>query len=158
MAPVGRRGHHQPAVPPRPPHPYPTGPQCRGDAAGPRKCPRRTTFPRVPLALELHFPEGLAACLPEGQVWGFLLQNALWLGCGVPGALPSYKSALHPFHFWSCVSVKTLQSCLTLCDPMVFSLPGSSIHGRTGKNTGLGCHFFSPVIKGKWSRSVVYDS
>lgn len=26
-----------------------------------RKCPRRTTFPRVPLALELHFPEDSAA-------------------------------------------------------------------------------------------------
>ena len=31
---------------------------------------------------------------------------------------------------------------LTLCDPMDYSLPGSSIHGIfPGKNTGEGCHF-----------------
>ena len=33
------------------------------------------------------------------------------------------------------------QSCLTLCDPMNCSLPGSSVHGdSSGKNTGVGCH------------------
>ena len=35
-----------------------------------------------------------------------------------------------------------LQLCLTLCDPMDCSLPGSSVHGYSpGKNTGVGCHF-----------------
>ena len=29
----------------------------------------------------------------------------------------------------ACVSPKSLQSCLTLCDPMDYSPPGSSIHG-----------------------------
>ena len=34
-----------------------------------------------------------------------------------------------------------LQSCLTLCDPMGYSLPGSSVHGDSpGKNTGVGSH------------------
>ena len=36
------------------------------------------------------------------------------------------------------------QSCLTLCNPMDYSLPGSSIHGIfPGKSTGcqVGCHF-----------------
>ena len=39
------------------------------------------------------------------------------------------------------------QSCPTLCDPMVCSLPGSFVHGEsplwdfTGKNIGVGCHF-----------------
>ena len=28
-----------------------------------------------------------------------------------------------------CVCVKSLQSCLTLCDPMNYSSPGSSVHG-----------------------------
>ena len=28
-----------------------------------------------------------------------------------------------------CESAKSLQSCLTLCDPMDYSLPGSSVHG-----------------------------
>ena len=36
---------------------------------------------------------------------------------------------------------KSLQSCLTLCDPMDCSPPGSSGHGDCpGKNTGVGCH------------------
>ena len=36
---------------------------------------------------------------------------------------------------------KLLQPCLTLCDPMDFSLPGSSVHGDSpGKNIGSGCH------------------
>ena len=35
-----------------------------------------------------------------------------------------------------CVCAKALQSCPTLCDPMDFSPPGSSVHGIfTGKNT-----------------------
>ena len=33
------------------------------------------------------------------------------------------------------------QLCLTLCNPMEYSLPGSSVHGDSpGKNTGVGCH------------------
>ena len=44
---------------------------------------------------------------------------------------------------------KSLQSCLTLCNPMDCSPSGSSVHGdspgkNTGikkkKNTGIGCH------------------
>ena len=33
------------------------------------------------------------------------------------------------------------QSCLTLCDPMDYSLLGSSVHRDSpGKNTSMGCH------------------
>ena len=33
------------------------------------------------------------------------------------------------------------QLCLTLCNPMDCSLPGSSVHGNSpGKNTEVGCH------------------
>ena len=28
-----------------------------------------------------------------------------------------------------CMHAKSLQSCLTLCDPMDYSSPGSSVHG-----------------------------
>ena len=36
---------------------------------------------------------------------------------------------------------KSLHSCLTLCNPMDCSLPGSSVHGDSpGMNTGVGCH------------------
>ena len=38
--------------------------------------------------------------------------------------------------------VKVAQSCLTLCDPLNCSSPGSSVHEIfSGKNTGVGCHF-----------------
>ena len=32
------------------------------------------------------------------------------------------------------------QSCLTLCNPMDCSPPGSSLWDSPGKNTGVGCH------------------
>ena len=36
---------------------------------------------------------------------------------------------------------KWLQLCLTLCDPLDCTLPGSSVHGDSpGKNTRVGCH------------------
>ena len=39
------------------------------------------------------------------------------------------------------ICAKLLQSCLTLCDPMDYSPPGSSVHGDSpGKNTGVGYH------------------
>ena len=38
-------------------------------------------------------------------------------------------------------AAKSLQSCLTLCNPMDCSPPGFSVHGDyPGKNTGVGCH------------------
>ena len=36
--------------------------------------------------------------------------------------------------------------CLTLCDPMDCSPPGSSAHGISRKNTGVGCHFLLSEI------------
>ena len=42
---------------------------------------------------------------------------------------------------WLCAAAESLQSCLTLCNPMDCSLPASSIPGDSpGKNTGVGCH------------------
>ena len=39
------------------------------------------------------------------------------------------------------VKVLVAQSCLTLCDPVDCSPPGSSVHGDfPGKNIGVGCH------------------
>ena len=36
---------------------------------------------------------------------------------------------------------KSLQWCLTLCDPMDGNPPGSSVHGiLQGKNAGVDCH------------------
>ena len=39
------------------------------------------------------------------------------------------------------------QLCLTLCDPLDCSPPGSSVHGIfPGNNTGVGCHFLLQEI------------
>ena len=39
------------------------------------------------------------------------------------------------------ITVLDVQSCLTLCDPMDCSPPGSSVHEDSpGKNTGVGYH------------------
>ena len=46
-----------------------------------------------------------------------------------------------PFRISFVVDCAQLPSCLRLCDPMDFSLPGSSARGDSpGKNTGKGCH------------------
>ena len=40
----------------------------------------------------------------------------------------------------ACMCAKSLQSCLTLCDPVDCGLPVSSVRGDSpGKNTGVGC-------------------
>ena len=45
-----------------------------------------------------------------------------------------------PIHA-SCMHAQLLQSCLTLCDPIDCSPPGSSVHGDSpGKNAGVGFH------------------
>ena len=43
-------------------------------------------------------------------------------------------------HKYICCSVFS-QSCLTLCDSMDCSLPGSSVHGILQARVGVGCHF-----------------
>ena len=39
------------------------------------------------------------------------------------------SSRLSRFSFHVCMHAKSHQSCLSLCEPMDFSLPGSSVHG-----------------------------
>ena len=43
-------------------------------------------------------------------------------------------------------AAKSLQSCLTLCNPIDGSPPGSPV---PGKNTGVGCHFLLQCMKVK---------
>ena len=55
-------------------------------------------------------------------------------------------------------AAKLLQSCLTLCDPIDGSPPGSTISWDSpGKNTGVGCHFLLQCVKVK-SESEVAQS
>ena len=53
-------------------------------------------------------------------------------------------------------AAKSLQSCLTLCDPRDGSPPGSP-WDSPGKNTGVGCHFLLQCVKVK-SESEVAQS
>ena len=54
-------------------------------------------------------------------------------------------------------AAKSLQSCLTLCDPIDGSPPGSHPWDSPGKNTGVGCHFLLQSMKVK-SESEVAQS
>ena len=48
---------------------------------------------------------------------------------------------------WRSAVCLVTQSWLSLCNPMNYSLPGSSIHGDSpGRNTGVGCHARLPGI------------
>ena len=59
------------------------------------------------------------------------------------------KTSLFDFFFffihwimpWVIVCAQSLQLCVTICNCMDCSPPGSSVHGASaGKNTGVGCH------------------
>ena len=57
--------------------------------------------------------------------------------------LPTHGYTIFPSGiFLYVVLCLVIQSCSTLCDPMVCSLPGSSVHEDSpGKHTRVGCHF-----------------
>jgi len=58
----------------------------------------------------------------------------------VPHPEPSSQIS-NPLFFLLCLHASSLQLCLTLCDPMDLSPPGSSVHGDSpGKNTRVSCH------------------
>ena len=54
-------------------------------------------------------------------------------------------------------AAKSLQSCLTLCNPIDGLPPGSPPCDSPGKNTGVGCHFLLQCMKVK-SESEVAQS
>ena len=69
----------------------------------------------------------MAALFPQSQKQAWHMPS--WLGCPM---------MLFPLQLF--VLNLVAQSCLTLCNPMDSSLPGSSGHGASpSKNTGVGC-------------------
>ena len=48
---------------------------------------------------------------------------------------------------FAAAAAKSLQSCLTLCDPTDGSPPGSPWRDSPDKNTGVGCHFLLQCVK-----------
>ena len=53
---------------------------------------------------------------------------------------------------------KSRQSCLTLCDPIDGSPPGSHPWDSPGNNTGVGCHFLLQCMKVKSESDVAQSS
>ena len=51
--------------------------------------------------------------------------------------------------FLAAAAAKSLQSCLTVCDPIDGSPPGSRPWDSPGKNTRVGCHFLIQCMKVK---------
>ena len=59
------------------------------------------------------------------------------------------------FMFAAAAAAKSLQSCLTLCDPRDGSPPRlPHLWDSSGKNTGVGCHFLLQCVKVKSEREV----
>ena len=59
-----------------------------------------------------------------------------------PDFLESYVVGEHCNALTSYVMCEVSQSCPTVCNPMNYSLPRSSVHGIfPDKSTGVGCHF-----------------
>ena len=58
---------------------------------------------------------------------------------------------------YAAAAAKSLQSCLTLCDPLDGSPPGFCPWDSPCKNTGVGCHFLLHCMKVK-SQSEVTQS
>ena len=54
---------------------------------------------------------------------------------------------------WKTVTVRVAQLCLTLCNPVDCSPPGSSVHADSpGKNTKVGCYaLLHGIFPTKWS-------
>ena len=71
------------------------------------------------------------------------LDQAHWLYCSHHLRLYCFLPAWSISYWQGCAVLHLVaQSCLTLCDPMDCSPPGSSVHGDSpGKNAGVGCHW-----------------
>ena len=62
--------------------------------------------------------------------------------CLLPACSQNYLNLGENSFYAAPVSAKSLQSCLTLWDPMDSCSPaGISVHGILGKNTGVCCYF-----------------
>ena len=67
--------------------------------------------------------------LPWDLVWGLTSRRpeAVFASLGSPHASTETQPVLSVTWQWVCVSAQLLQSCPTICDPMDYTLPGSSV-------------------------------
>ena len=83
---------------------------------------------------------------PTRRTWVWV-DSGSWWWTGRPGVL-WFMGSQRVGHDWATelnwicqFCPKPLCLCQTLCDPMDFSPPGSSVHAvSSGKDTGVGCH------------------
>ena len=62
---------------------------------------------------------------------GFSRQE-YWSGVPLPSPILSarkWQGRSYQFALWAYVRTQSLQSCLTFCNPILYSPPGSSVHG-----------------------------
>ena len=88
-------------------------------------------------------PSNEFTCSENNERFIYCMQNFYCI-CKNPYFCIYLKFSLSRIIRWAlcslCVYFKSLQSCLTLCDPMDCSTLGSSVHGiLQAKNTGVGC-------------------
>ena len=92
------------------------------------------------------------------QKWQTVMEvERMTLGTLHPSVLTLMEKLLLKMCGSVTAAAKSLQSCLTLCDPINGSPPGSRPWDSPGKNTGVGCHFFLQCMKVK-SESEVAQS
>ena len=94
-----------------------------------------------------------------------LFSKMCWLSPGIPHFWTTGKKkvarteilTVRHFNLELCpILCLVAQLCLTLCDPMDRSPPGSSVRGDSlGKNTGMGCHALLQGIFPTWDRTLV---
>ena len=81
---------------------------------------------------------------PESTQRSPAVQDTEWLGSAGTESRMRLGGSFQAGHLARCgllCRAKPLQSCLTLCDPMDCSPPGSSVHGDSpGEDTEVGCH------------------
>ena len=79
-------------------------------------------------------------CMAQETLW--CSQMVLMVLYGAPKWEGNPNRRVYIYIYIYIYIYEVAQSCLTLCNPMGCSLPGSSDHGIfPGKSTGVGCHF-----------------
>ena len=82
-----------------------------------------------------HFPQSLLPWILSFLSFLAFLKEIVFFKC-------NSQTIQSPIQVYNSVCL-VAQSCLTLCDAMNCSLPGSSVHAHSpGKNSRVGCHAF----------------